>query len=170
MNGDWDYVIVGAGAAGALLADRLTASGRARVLLLEAGPSGRSLALGLPVGWISVAYGKAFNWGFRTTPEGEAHNRRVRWPRGRVLGGSTAINGMIYVRGQPKDFDEWANAGADGWDWQSVAPFFERFENHSGDRLLKSTALLYRLRHSARSGRGAEIFGRLLSQTSDCFE
>ena len=127
MKGDWDYVIVGAGAAGALLADRLTASGRARVLLMEAGPSGRSLALGLPVGWISVAYGKAFNWGFRTTPEGEAHNRRVRWPRGRVLGGSTAINGMIYVRGQPRDFDEWADAGAEGWDWQSVAPFFERF-------------------------------------------
>ena len=135
MKGDWDYIIVGAGAAGALLADRLTASGRARVLLMEAGPSGRSLALGLPVGWISVAYGRAFNWGFKTSPEGEAHNRRVRWPRGRVLGGSTAINGMIYVRGQPRDFDEWANAGADGWDWQSVAPFFERFENHSGTRV-----------------------------------
>ena len=102
-----------------LIVDRF----RARpVLLMEAGPSGRSLALGLPVGWISVAYGKAFNWGFsRTTPEGEAHNRRVRWPRGRVLGGSTAINGMIYVRGRPRDFDEWADAGAEGWDWQRRA-------------------------------------------------
>ena len=106
MSQQWDYIIVGAGAAGCLLAERLTACGRYRVLLLEAGPTGRSLALGLPIGWTSVAYGKAFNWGFMTSPEAGAAGRRVRWPRGRVLGGSTAINGRIYVRGQPRDFDD----------------------------------------------------------------
>ena len=131
MNRTWDYIIVGAGAAGCLLANRLTACGRYRVLLLEAGPAGRSLALGLPIGWTSVAYGKAFNWGFATEPETGAANRRVRWPRGRALGGSTAINGMIYVRGHPRDFDDWAAAGAEGWDWQSIEPYFHRFENHS---------------------------------------
>ena len=131
MSQKWDYIIVGAGAAGCLLAERLTACGRYRVLLLEAGPTGRSLALGLPIGWTSVAYGKAFNWGFMTTPEAGAADRRVRWPRGRVLGGSTAINGMIYVRGQPRDFDDWAEGGATGWDWRSVEPYFHRFENHS---------------------------------------
>ena len=131
MARQWDYVIVGAGAAGCLLAERLTQDGRSSVLLLEAGGKGRSLALGLPIGWTTVAYGKPFNWGFRTAPEQEVCGRRVRWPRGRVLGGSTAINGMIYVRGHPSDFDAWADAGAEGWDWRSVEPFFQRFENLS---------------------------------------
>ena len=131
MGLQWDYVIVGAGAAGCLLAERLTRDGRSRVLLMEAGGKARSLALGLPIGWTSVAYGKQFNWGFRTAPEAGVLGRRVRWPRGRVLGGSTAINGMIYVRGQPRDYDEWAEAGAHGWDWQCVEPFFRRFENRS---------------------------------------
>ena len=131
MARQWDYVIVGAGAAGCLLAERLTQDGRSSVLLLEAGGKGRSLGLGLPIGWTTVAYGKSFNWGFRTAPEQEVCGRRVRWPRGRVLGGSTAINGMIYVRGHPSDFDAWADAGAEGWDWRSVEPFFQRFENLS---------------------------------------
>ncbi len=131
MIASWDYVIVGAGAAGCLLAERLTRDGRSSVLLLEAGGKGRSLALGLPIGWTTVAYGKPFNWGLRTAPEQEACDRRVRWPRGRVLGGSTAINGMIYVRGHPSDFDAWADSGAQGWDWRSVEPFFQRFENLS---------------------------------------
>lgn len=124
----WDYIIVGGGAAGCLLANRLSAVKGKQVLLLEAGPPDTDLSIRLPVGWASIAYGKKYNWPLKTVPQRELNNRQVIWPRGRVLGGSTSTNGMIYVRGQSQDFDDWANGGADGWDWASVVPYFKRFE------------------------------------------
>ena len=128
MTEHWDVVIVGAGAAGCLLANRLSALGQKRVALIEAGPPDKDLSIHVPVGWASVAYGKKYNWPLRTVPQQHLNNRELIWPRGRVLGGSTSTNGMIYVRGQAQDFDDWANAGADGWDWASVLPYFKRFE------------------------------------------
>lgn len=128
MRGRWDTIIVGGGAAGCLLANRLSAKGDQQVLLLEAGPSDTGLGIRLPVGWASVAYGKKYNWPLKTVPQSHLNNREVIWPRGRVLGGSTSTNGMIYVRGQAQDFDDWANAGAYGWDWAAVLPYFKRFE------------------------------------------
>lgn len=128
----WDVVIVGGGAAGCLLANRLSRNSSLSVLLLEAGPDGDQLLIKIPAGWAEIAYGKRYNWSFSTDPEPELGNRRILWPRGKVLGGSTATNGMVYVRGQPEDFDAWADAGADGWDWQTVLPYFEAFEAPQG--------------------------------------
>ena len=124
----WDVVIVGGGAAGCLLANRLSRNSSLSVLLLEAGPDGDQLFIKIPAGWAEIAYGKRYNWNFSTQPEAELGGRRILWPRGKVLGGSTATNGMVYVRGQPEDFDAWAKAGAEGWDWQSVLPYFDAFE------------------------------------------
>ncbi len=128
MTENWDVIIVGGGAAGCLLANRLSAQSQQRVALIEAGPSDNDLSIRLPVGWASVAYGKKYNWPLKTVPQQHLNQRELIWPRGRVLGGSTSTNGMIYVRGQAQDFDDWANGGADGWDWASVLPYFKRFE------------------------------------------
>lgn len=124
----WDIVIVGGGAAGCLLANRLSRDSGRSVLLLEAGPDGDKLLIKVPAGWAEIAYGRTYNWDFATEQEPALGGRSILWPRGKVLGGSTATNGMVYVRGQPQDFDAWADAGAEGWDWQSVRPFYDMFE------------------------------------------
>ena len=111
----FDYVIVGGGAAGCILANRLTESGRHKVLLLEAGGEPRNFWIPIPAGFAKLMRGREFNWGFQTEPEENTRNRVIAVPRGRGLGGSTLINGMIYVRGQPGDFDAWEQAGARGW-------------------------------------------------------
>jgi choline dehydrogenase len=125
---DADYIIVGAGSAGCVLADRLSANGRHRVLLLEAGPRDRSLWIHLPIGYGKTMFHPVYNWGFYTEPEPGMNDRRIYWPRGRGLGGSSSINGLIYVRGQPEDYDRWAALGNRGWGWKDVLPFFERSE------------------------------------------
>jgi choline dehydrogenase len=128
-----DYIVVGAGSAGCVLADRLSADGRHRVLLLEAGPCDRSLWIHLPIGYGKTMFDPVYNWGFYTDPEPGMNDRRIYWPRGRGLGGSSSINGLIYVRGQPEDYDGWAASGNRGWGWNDVLPYFERSETACSD-------------------------------------
>jgi choline dehydrogenase len=130
---DADYIIVGAGSAGCVLANRLSANGRHRVLLLEAGPRDRSLWIHLPIGYGKTMFHPVYNWGFYTDPEPNMNDRRVYWPRGRGLGGSSSINGLIYVRGQPEDYDRWEALGSPGWGWKDVLPYFERSEMACSD-------------------------------------
>jgi choline dehydrogenase len=122
----YDYVIVGAGSAGCVLANRLSQNGRHRVLLLEAGPRDRSLWIHLPIGYGKTMFHPVYNWGFQTDPEPHMNGRRIYWPRGRGLGGSSSINGLIVVHGQPQDYDAWAAQGNAGWGWKDVEPYFRR--------------------------------------------
>jgi len=109
-----------------VLAHRLSADPRRRVLLLEAGPRDRSLWIHLPIGYGKTMFHPVYNWGFRTEPEPHMNERRIYWPRGRGLGGSSSINGLIVVHGQPQDYDAWAAAGNDGWAWKDVQKYFAR--------------------------------------------
>lgn len=130
---NFDYLIVGAGSAGCVLANRLSANGRHRVLLLEAGPRDRSLWIHLPIGYGKTMFHPVYNWGFYTDPEPYMNGRRIYWPRGRGLGGSSSINGLIYVRGQPEDYDHWAALGNRGWGWSDVLPYFLKSETACSD-------------------------------------
>ena len=127
----YDYIIVGAGSAGCVLANRLTADGRHTVLVLEAGGSDRSFWLRTPIGYGKSFYDPRVNWMYRTEPEPTLAGRSGYWPRGRVLGGSSTINAMVFVRGHPSDFDDWAEAGNSGWSWRDVLPYFRRLEKSS---------------------------------------
>ncbi len=130
--GDFDYIIVGGGSSGATLAGRLTADPSVKVLLLEAGPSDRSFKIKVPLGYGSLFYDQKFNWKYETEPEPELKGRRMYWPRGKVLGGSSAINAMVYVRGHPNDFEEWADV-APSWNWSNVEPYFKKIESWKGE-------------------------------------
>lgn len=128
---EYDYVIVGAGSSGCVLANRLSANGRNKVLLLEAGPKDNYLWIHIPIGYGKTMFHKAYNWGFYTDPEANMHDRKIYWPRGRGLGGSSSINGLIFIRGQSDDYDHWAQLGNAGWDWNSVLPYFMKSEHNS---------------------------------------
>jgi choline dehydrogenase-like flavoprotein len=128
----FDYVIVGGGTAGCVLANRLTASGQYTVLVLEAGKAARSLWVEIPAGFSKLLTNPAFNWRFETEPEEATGNRVISVPRGKGLGGSTLINGMIYVRGQPQDYDGWAQRGCTGWSFDDVLPYFRKLEDYDG--------------------------------------
>lgn len=127
----YDYIIVGAGSAGCVLANRLSEDGRHTVLLLEAGPRDNSPWIHIPIGYGKTMFHPVYNWGFHTEPEPGMKNRRVYWPRGRGLGGSSSINGLIYVRGQPEDYDGWAALGNRGWSWREVLPYFRKLEHNT---------------------------------------
>jgi choline dehydrogenase len=137
----FDYIVVGAGSAGCVLAARLSEDSRVRVLLIEAGGKDSNPWIHVPLGYGKLFTHPKLNWRFETEPEPELGNRRIAQPRGRVLGGSSAINGLLYVRGQAQDFDQWAQAGCTGWSHDDVLPYFRRSERqvrgadrwHGGD-------------------------------------
>ncbi len=126
---EFDFIVVGAGSAGCVLANRLTACGRFTVLLLEAGGSDARFWLRTPIGYGMSFYNPAVNWMYRTEPDPELADRQGYWPRGKVLGGSSSINAMVFVRGQPHDFDDWAALGNPGWGWSDVLPYFKKLED-----------------------------------------
>jgi choline dehydrogenase len=129
----FDYLIIGAGTAGCLLANRLSADSSKRVLLVEAGGSDNYHWIHIPVGYLYCIGNPRTDWLYRTEPDAGLNGRRLRYPRGRVLGGCSSINGMIYMRGQARDYDGWAEAcGDDSWRWEHCLPFFTRHENHHG--------------------------------------
>jgi choline dehydrogenase len=126
--GEFDTVIVGSGSAGCVLADRLSADGRRRVLLLEAGGSDRRFWIRLPIGYGRTFFDERINWKYHTEPEPALNGQSGYWPRGKVLGGSSSINAMVYCRGLPGDFEDWCARGNPGWGWRDVEPVFRRTE------------------------------------------
>ena len=135
--GRFDYIVVGAGTAGCLLANRLSADPRNRVLLLEAGGRDDWIWLHIPVGYLYAIGNPRADWMFKTQAESGLNGRIISYPRGRVVGGSSAINGMIYMRGQAADYDGWRQLGLEGWAWDDVLPYFKKHEDHhaGGDEM-----------------------------------
>lgn len=127
---NWDFIIVGAGSAGCVLANRLSESGRFRVLLLEAGGSDRNFWVQMPIGYGKTYFHPKMNWRYRSEPVEAFGGRDTYWPRGRVLGGSSSINAMVYIRGQREDYDAWAALGNRGWGWDDVGPIFRKMEDN----------------------------------------
>jgi choline dehydrogenase len=127
--GDFDFIVVGAGSAGCVVANRLTESGRYRVLLVEAGPADKNPWIHIPIGYAKTYFDPRCNWMYHTEPDAGINNRSSYWPRGKVLGGSSSINAMVFIRGQHADFDDWQKLGADGWGWADVLPYFKKLEN-----------------------------------------
>jgi len=134
----FDYIIVGAGSAGCVLADRLSASGRHRVLLLEAGGSDRRFFVQMPLGYGKTFYDSKVNWMYQAEPDPGLNGQRDFYPRGKVLGGSSSINAMVYIRGQKADYEDWKAAGNTGWGWDDVLPVFLKMEDYAaGDPALR---------------------------------
>ncbi|MCZ2136494.1 MAG: GMC family oxidoreductase N-terminal domain-containing protein [Burkholderiales bacterium] len=134
-----DYIIVGGGTAGCVLAGRLSEDRRHSVCLLEAGPSDDYLWIHIPIGYAKTMFHPVYNYGYYTEPDPYMNDRKIYWPRGRCLGGSSSINGLIHIRGQAADYDRWSAAGNPGWSWREVLPWFVRSE-HNDDRRLQGTA------------------------------
>ncbi|MEJ8847437.1 choline dehydrogenase [Variovorax rhizosphaerae] len=127
---EFDYIVVGAGSAGCVLAARLSEDPATRVLLLEAGPPDNSPWIHLPIGYGKTMWSPIYNWRFETDPDPGMNGRRIYWPRGKTLGGSSSINGLIYIRGQREDYDHWAELGNSGWSYDDVLPYFIKSEGN----------------------------------------
>lgn len=130
MNETFDYIIVGAGSAGCALANRLSRESSRKVLLLEAGGKDRHPMIHIPLGFAFIMEDSKVNWCYKTEPEPNMNHRQLGWPRGKVLGGSSAINGMVYIRGQREDYNRWAEAGNSGWSYDELLPYFKRSEHN----------------------------------------
>ena len=126
---EYDYIIVGSGSAGSVLANRLSAKPEIKVLLLEAGGSDNSFYVRMPAGIANLS-GPRFNWGYETAPQAAMKGRRMYWPRGRLIGGSSSVNAMVYMRGQPADYDHWRQLGNAGWSYDDVLPYFKKAERN----------------------------------------
>src|SRR3954467_3460729 len=126
----YDYIIVGAGSAGCVVARRLSDAPGTRVLLLEAGPPADDFWIRTPAGMGKLFKSERYNWRYNTEPVPTLNNRRLYWPRGKTLGGTSAINGMVYIRGNRRDYDLWAQLGNSGWGWDDVLPYFKRSESN----------------------------------------
>ena len=130
---EFDFVIIGAGSAGCALANRLSANKNFSVALIEAGGSDRNPWIHIPVGYFKTMGNPKTDWCYQTQNDPGLNGRKIPWPRGRVLGGSSSINGLLYVRGQAEDFNHWRQLGNTGWAWDDVVPYFQRSENWKGD-------------------------------------
>lgn len=130
QTAEYDYIVVGAGSSGCVLAARLSEDPATRVLLIEAGPRDRSLWIHLPIGYGKTMWSDTYNWRFNTDPDPNMNGRRIYWPRGKTLGGSSSINGLIYIRGQREDYDHWAALGNKGWGFDDVLPYFVKSEGN----------------------------------------
>ena len=148
-NQQFDYIIIGAGSAGCVLANRLSADPQNRVCLLEAGPEDGLPWIHLPIGYGKTMWDARVNWKLNTAPEPGMNNREIYWPRGKCLGGSSSINGLIFIRGQKEDYDQWRDLGNVGWGWDDVLPYFKKAEGndrlgeplHSRDGPLKASSI-----------------------------
>ena len=127
----FDFIVIGAGSAGCVLANRLSADPANQVLLLEAGGRDSNLWIHVPIGYYRTIFDQRIGWGYRTEPEPGLNGRRIPWPRGKVLGGSSSINGLVYIRGQKEDFDHWRQLGNPGWSYDDVLPYFRRAEDQA---------------------------------------
>lgn len=125
----FDYVVIGAGSAGAVLAHRLSEDPKVSVCLLEAGPADKNPAIHIPMGLAAMAHMTGINWNYDTEPQEHLHGRRLYWPRGKTLGGSSSVNAMCYTRGAPDNYDRWGREGATGWDWTTALAYFKKAEN-----------------------------------------
>ena len=131
MELEFDYIIIGAGSAGCVLANRLSANGKYRVLVLEAGGSDKRFWIQTPIGYGKTFFDESVNWKYTTEAVPGINNRRSYWPRGKVVGGSSSINAMVHIRGQQQDYDDWLELGNSGWGWQDVLPYFRKSETNA---------------------------------------
>ena len=150
----FDYIVTGAGSAGCAVAARLSESGRYRVLLLEAGGKDRNPWIHIPMGFSQLYADPRVNWMYESEPEAQLGGRRLYQPRGKVLGGTSSINGMVYMRGNAADYDEWRQRGCTGWDWDSVLPYFKKAEHQE-----RGAERVPRRRRSAACVRSAASIG-----------